>query len=119
MYTFVYSTPIGKISITANNDAIIALGFGGAAAGEVKETPLIKEAYSQLSEYFEGKRRDFSLPLEPRGTGFQKKVWDALRAIPYGAVKSYKEIAQAIGNEKAYRAVGQANNKNPIAIMIP
>jgi methylated-DNA-[protein]-cysteine S-methyltransferase len=119
MYTFVYSTPIGEISITANNDAITALRFGAAVIGEVKETGLIKKAYSQLSEYLAGRRKEFDLPLEPEGTEFQIKVWSALRAIPYGAVRSYKEIAQAVGNEKACRAVGQANNKNPIAIIIP
>lgn len=85
----------------------------------IKETDLLKEASGQLQEYFQGKRRLFSLPLAPEGTQFMKSVWNCLCEIPYGDTKSYKEIAKAIGNEKACRAVGQANNKNPIPIFIP
>jgi methylated-DNA-[protein]-cysteine S-methyltransferase len=85
----------------------------------IKETLLLKQGALELQEYLAGKRRRFDLPLLPRGTDFQQKVWGALLTIPYGAVCSYKDIAIAIGNEKACRAVGGANNKNPIAIMIP
>jgi methylated-DNA-[protein]-cysteine S-methyltransferase len=83
------------------------------------ETPLLKKAAQELQEYFIGKRKRFDLPLSPQGTDFQQKVWKALQDIPYGAVCSYKDIARAIGNEKACRAVGGANNKNPISIIIP
>ncbi len=85
----------------------------------IKETDLLKEASRQLQEYFQGKRQEFNLPLAPEGTTFMKSVWKSLCEIPYGETKSYKEIAKAAGNEKACRAVGQANNKNPIPIFIP
>ena len=85
----------------------------------INETDLLKEASSQLQEYFQGKRKVFNLPLAPKGTPFMKSIWKCLCEIPYGETKSYKEIAEAAGNEKACRAVGQANNKNPIPIFIP
>ena len=84
-----------------------------------KETPLNARAAEMLGEYLEGKRRDFDLPLDPKGTEFQKKAWNALLTIPYGQTRSYKEQAEAVGNAKACRAVGAANGKNPISIIIP
>jgi methylated-DNA-[protein]-cysteine S-methyltransferase len=77
------------------------------------------ETQRQLAEYFAGKRSQFELPLEPRGTEFQKKVWASLRTIPFGKTKSYAEIASAIGSPRACRAVGAANGKNPLSIVIP
>jgi methylated-DNA-[protein]-cysteine S-methyltransferase len=85
----------------------------------VKETPLIKTAAKQLEEYFDGKRKIFDLPIAPQGTEFQLKVWQALRFIPYGETRSYSEIAVNANNPKACRAVGMANNRNPIVIIIP
>lgn len=82
-------------------------------------TPLLKMAAEQLREYFEGERKDFNLPLSPVGTKFQLKVWKALQTIPYGETRSYRQVAEIIGNPKACRAVGMANNRNPIAIIIP
>jgi len=122
---FSYETPIGKISIADNGAAITDVFFTEENLFNhndfdiIKETDLIKEAGKQLKEYFAGKRKVFELPLAPEGTPFQKKVWQALQEIPYGETRTYKEIAQAIGQEKACRAVGMANNKNPIAIFIP
>ena len=84
-----------------------------------KETDLIKKTYVELEEYFAGKRHDIDIPIAPKGTEFQKRVWQALSEIPYGETRSYKDIAKSCGNEKACRAVGMANNKNPIAIIIP
>ena len=85
-----------------------------------KETPLISRAAEMLRGYFEGKRKSFEgLPLRPEGTVFQKKAWDALLAIPYGETRSYKEQAEAAGNVKACRAIGAANGRNPISIIIP
>ena len=84
-----------------------------------KETELINKAYTQLEEYLSGKRTEFDIEIEMIGTEFQKKVWKELLNIPYGETRSYKDIAIAIGNEKACRAVGNANNKNPIAIIVP
>ena len=72
-----------------------------------------------MREYFEGEREIFTIPLAPKGTPFQQRVWAALREIPYGATRSYKELAIAVGNEKACRAVGMANNRNPLPIFIP
>ena len=84
-----------------------------------KDTKLLVKAKNELEEYFEGKRKEFDLPLNQEGTEFQKKVWNALSKIPYGEKRTYKEIAKMIGNEKASRAVGMANNKNNIPIIIP
>nr|WP_253201780.1 methylated-DNA--[protein]-cysteine S-methyltransferase [Clostridium sp. DSM 17811] len=85
----------------------------------INETVLLKRANMQLQEYFCGKRKIFDLPLAPSGTEFQQKVWNSLLEIPYGKTKSYKDIAKNVGNIKAARAVGMANNKNPIFIIIP
>jgi methylated-DNA-[protein]-cysteine S-methyltransferase len=85
----------------------------------MQETELIQETAKQLLEYLEGKRTEFSIPLNPKGTEFQKKVWEALQAIPYGQTRSYKQIACNIGNEKACRAIGMANHNNPIMCIIP
>jgi methylated-DNA-[protein]-cysteine S-methyltransferase len=85
----------------------------------VMETSLIKKAAKQLEEYFEGKRKIFNLPIAPQGTEFQLKIWQALKHIPYGETRSYGEIAFNAGNPKACRAVGMANNRNPIVILIP
>ncbi len=120
--TFIYETPIGRIGIKDNGHSIIEVYFIKAAEDkelELKETPLTKEAARQLDEYFQGKRKDFDLPLEPKGTPFQKSVWEALTTIPYGETRSYKQIAEKVNSPKAYRAVGMSNNKNPISIIIP
>ncbi len=84
-----------------------------------KDTELLLKAKKELEEYFAGKRKKFDLPLNQEGTNFQKKVWKALENIPYGETRTYKEVAKMIGNEKASRAVGMANNKNNIPIIIP
>lgn len=118
MYCFGYQTPIGKIFISADNDCICGISLNRPNCGE-KETLLIKKAFSQLSQYFEGKRKSFDLPLKFNGTEFQKKVWNELLKIPYGKTATYKEIAKAAGNEKACRAAGLANNKNKIMIVVP
>ncbi|MBQ5599966.1 MAG: methylated-DNA--[Lachnospiraceae bacterium] len=81
--------------------------------------PILEKAYKQLKEYFVGERKEFDLPLDPVGTEFQMKVWEALQTIPYGETRTYKEIAVQIGNENASRAVGMANNRNPLPIFIP
>nr|WP_320024410.1 methylated-DNA--[protein]-cysteine S-methyltransferase [uncultured Acetobacterium sp.] len=120
-YGYIYETSFGKIVLTENGMAITRLIFSEVLPEGVNgmETPLIKKAVQELQEYFSGTRQRFDLPLSPQGTDFQQKVWKALQDIPYGAVCSYKDIARAIGNEKACRAVGGANNKNPISIIIP
>lgn len=120
LYSYVYTfSPIGKISLTADENHLLYLDFGEKIRGAVEESCIIKEAAAQLAAYFIGQRKVFELPLCPGGTLFQQKVWQQLQAIPYGETVSYKQIALAIGNEKACRAVGMANNKNPIPIIIP
>lgn len=120
---FYFNTKIGEIGIEENGTAITKVYFvNDDLKKEIvrkKETTLIKEAIKQINEYLEGKRDSFDLLLEPEGTEFQKKVWNVLKEIPYGETRSYGEIAKTIGNEKASRAVGMANNKNPIMIIIP
>lgn len=116
---FFYETEIGIIGIRENNKSITDIFFSKVDTNDnIEETDLIKECFKQLKEYFEGNRMKFDLPLDARGTEFQKKVWNELLNIPYGETKSYKDIAVAIGNEKACRAIGMANNKNPIPIII-
>ena len=120
---FYYNTKIGRIGIEENGTAITKLNFINKEVQEEiieeHETALLKEAIKQLNEYFDGKRKSFDLPLEPKGTEFQNKVWNALKEIPFGETRSYGEIAKVIGNEKAARAIGMAKNKNPIAIIVP
>lgn len=119
---FYYETPVGKIGVAENGRAITHIFFGDGESrpeANLNETALLKEAALQLQEYFEGRRKTFNLPLDPGGTPFQQKVWQALQEIPYGQTRSYKDIAIAVGNSKASRAVGMANNRNPISIVIP
>jgi len=121
-YLYQYETILGKISIVENGEGLTHLFVSPDFSLEhvvISETPLLKQAALQLTDYLEGNRTTFSLPLKPEGTLFQKKVWEALCTIPYGQTRSYKEIAVQIGNDKACRAVGMANNRNPISIIIP
>lgn len=119
-----YKSPIGNLIIMEEENAIIKLCFKEQKITNIKdiqefETPLLKKAKKQLEEYFEGKRKKFDLALRLNGTSFQNKVWKALLNIPYAKTCSYKDIAKNIGNENASRAVGNANNKNPLPIFIP
>jgi len=118
---FLYSLKKIKIVITEENNAVTGVFFGAEIpAGFVKnETPLIKKAAAQIEEYLNGKRKKFSLPLAMRGTPFQMDVWKALQTIPYGETRSYKEIAELVHRPKAVRAVGMANHRNPISIIVP
>ena len=111
-------TPIGPLTVWEQGGAIVRVDFGKTAA-ETEKTALLAEAERQLTAYFAGELREFSLPLKPAGTDFQRKVWDALREIPYGETRSYAEIAARVGCPRGYRAVGLANNRNPIPILIP
>ena len=125
---FIYKqTPVGDIAIGESEGFITYLLFSTEIKMNeniksnyiVEETPLIKKTKHQLDEYFAGERKDFELPLNPAGTEFQMKVWEALREIPYGETRSYQQIGVQIGCPKASRAVGQANNRNPISVIIP
>ena len=119
---FYYETQIGIIGIAQNDEGITNLYIADKLSSEgmkIRETPLIKEAADQLKDYLSGKRLAFDLPLAPQGTDFQTKVWDELQRIPYGHTHSYKQLAEKIGKPTAARAIGMANNKNPILIIIP
>ncbi len=115
-------TPIGMLVITALDGAICSIGLAKpeeTASVERVNQPLLNQAAMELKEYFEGSRTQFAFPMRAEGTAFQNAVWDALRKIPYGETMSYGEIANAVGNAKASRAVGMACNRNPIMIAVP
>jgi len=118
---FTYDSPFGNIIIESDGKAITGIKTESnvKSTGKKEASTLTDIAAMQLREYFAGKRKKFDVPIDPQGTEFQRSVWKALQAIPYGKTRSYKQIAQAIGNPKACRAVGMANNKNPIWIIIP
>ena len=122
MKLYFYQTKIARIGIAENSRKITNVYFQSDAIPEnveITETALIREAFFELQAYLAGELKEFSLPLEPDGTVFRQSVWDALKQIPYGKTASYKDIAISIGNPLACRAVGLANNKNPIPIFIP
>lgn len=115
-------TAIGVIGIYENNGSIEKLYFQNATVPveyEHGENDIINAAFLQLEEYLAGKRKSFELPLLPQGTEFQRKCWNALLEIPYGETATYGEIAEKIGCPKGFRAVGLANNRNPVAVFIP
>ena len=114
----VYAFPCGNLEIGCTDEAVCHVLFTKKEVGGTP-TEMTERTVRQLREFFDGKRKDFELPLEPKGTEFQKKVWAALCDIPYGETKSYKDVAAAVGSKKAFRAVGQANHNNPISIVIP
>jgi methylated-DNA-[protein]-cysteine S-methyltransferase len=110
-----------NLGIAEKDHTIVKVFFGRKApAGFSKaETPLIKKAAAQIDEYLAGKRKQFTIPLALHGTEFQMAVWRELQKIPFGETRSYKDIAAAIGRPKAVRAVGMANNRNPIVLIVP
>ncbi|MGA9225089.1 MAG: methylated-DNA--[protein]-cysteine S-methyltransferase [Mesobacillus sp.] len=118
-----YESPIGVIEIIGTHEAITSILFSeeGKKVNVLQdETPsVLGECYNQLDEYFKGGRHEFTFPYQFEGTDFQKTVWAALTEIPYAKTGSYKDIAVSIGNEKAIRAVGSANGKNKLSIIIP
>lgn len=115
----VYEFPFGLLQIGYEDDVIIFLEKVDEVAAGEKKTSLTDRVYQQVMEYLDGKRKEFDFPYKMIGTEFQKKVWHALTKIPYGETRTYKEIATAVGNPKASRAVGMANNRNPIFIVVP
>lgn len=121
MFTHTMDAPFSTLSISEENGKITAVLFGEPRCdpADIRETPVITMAKQQLDLYFNHKLKEFTLPLDLRGTKFQISVWNALREIPYGSCLSYGEIAQAVGNKKACRAVGMANHNNPVSIIVP
>ena len=119
-YRAYYDSPIGILEITGTEQGITGVHFVKEKKNPDPSIPLpLKDCCRQLYEYFVGDRTDFSIKLALEGTNFQKKVWNQLLKIPYGRTSSYKEVAAAIENQKAVRAVGSANGSNNIAIIIP
>lgn len=125
MYYNIIESPLGPILLTGDKKGLKHLNF---LKGEkrvkipedwIENKEFFREAARQLEDYFSGKLQSFNLELDPEGTDFQRSVWKALCEIPYGETRTYKEIAVSIGKPKAYRAVGLANNRNPIAIIVP
>lgn len=125
-YQFLDS-PVGQLKLVAHETALVAVLWENenpnrvrlAALVEDLQHPILLKTAQQLNEYFAGKRQQFDLPLDFEGTAFQQQVWQALLTIPFGETRSYKQIAEQIGNVKAVRAVGAANGKNPISIIAP
>jgi len=116
-----YDSPFGPITLQSDGISLTDLSFGLMEQGNYVSSPLdiFKKSQQELDEYFSGTRKTFTVPLKTKGTPFQKLVWDALRQIPYGETRSYEDIAIQIGNPKACRAIGMANNRNAIGIIIP
>jgi methylated-DNA-[protein]-cysteine S-methyltransferase len=115
-----YDSPIGTIEIRGNERGVSRLDFvDGRESSRAEAAPCLKDAARELDEYFRGSRRTFAFPLALKGTEFQRGVWRALLRIPFGATASYGEVAAWAGRPGAARAVGQANHRNPVAIVIP
>ena len=120
-------SPVGKLRLVASANALVAVLWERERPDRLKleamkfapQQPILIETERQLSEYFVGRRTAFDLPLEPSGSEFQKKVWRALTEIPFGQKRTYLDLANAVGSPKAYRAIGAANGKNPISIIVP
>lgn len=115
-------SPVGTYTVAEDGMGICSLFFGERLVPpdwEMRQTPLLKTAILQLAEYFSGKRQTFDLPLSLHGTPFQLADWAALQTIPYGETCCYQQIAEQMGNPKACRAVGLANNRNPVAVIVP
>lgn len=126
--SFMYmSTPVGQLKLVAHATALVAVLWQNENPKRVRLAELVEQqdhqilcaTQQQLAEYFAGTRQQFDLPLDFEGTEFQKQVWQALLQIPYGETRSYKQLAEQLGNPKAVRAVGAANGKNPISIIAP
>lgn len=127
LFSKTINSPVGKLKVVASEKGLVAVlwendnprrvPLGGSRESE--HDPILNETERQLTEYFAGRRNSFSLPLDMRGTRFQKAVWKALRGIPFGETRSYGQLARELGNPRATRAVGAANGRNPLCIIVP
>ncbi len=123
----IMESPIGKLKLVASDNGLVAVLWENDRPSRVRleelveenHHPVLVETERQLGEYFAGKRKAFSVVLDVRGTPFQKDVWTALRAIPFGETRSYAQLAKQLGNPRATRAVGAANGRNPVSIIVP
>ena len=118
---YLFDTPLGTMALAAEAGAITRLYLPNTPMPRLMPhpTPLLLEGERQVLEFLAGKRRTFDLPLNPQGTPFQRKVWAALRDIPWGETRSYKDIALAVDCPRGFQAIGQANHRNPLPILIP
>jgi methylated-DNA-[protein]-cysteine S-methyltransferase len=127
VFTSSISSPIGSLRIGVGERGIVSLEFADEATARQERTcppppqaaEVLRRAREELAEYFEGVRTSFSVPVDLKGTPFQLKVWAVLRRIPYGGTVSYRDVAAAVGNGRAIRAVGGANHRNPVSIIVP
>jgi methylated-DNA-[protein]-cysteine S-methyltransferase len=144
LHSATFSSPVGPLFLAASSQGLVALEFDARSPGQqtirpnprdlrreaeqpdqrrkfvFEDSPDLLRAYvEQLADYFSGQRRDFTFPLDLRGTDFQLACWRSLLTIPYGETRTYADIARAVGNPSAFRAVGMANNRNPVAIVVP
>lgn len=120
-WTVLPDTPVGPLHLTATGDALTGLRFGSGPEDGARDPdhPVLAKVATELAEYFAGRLRTFTVPLAPKGTAFQLSVWEQLTLIPYGTTVSYGELARRLGSPAASRAVGLANGRNPIAIVVP
>ena len=125
-YIHMLASPLGELTLLSDGAALTGLYMPSSKGSPVhddstwrRDAAPLQPVIEQLAEYFAGDRRDFDLALAPAGTPFQRRVWDALREIPYGQTRSYRDIAERIGSPKAVRAVGLANGRNPISVVVP
>ena len=114
-----FQSPIGEIRLAESDGEICELFFCDRDDREINETAVLRAAFQQLEEYFAGARQKFDLPLQPQGTAFQQQVWKALLDVPFGQTAAYLDIALKLGDRKKIRAVGAANGRNPVSIIIP
>lgn len=121
LYQAQFRSPLGRINVTASNEAITSVLFveDDSATPLNPSSPLVEECARQLEAYFSGSLTQFDLPLAPAGTAFQQWVWEMLEQVPYGRTAAYGELAQRLGDANLTRAVGTANGSNPIAVIIP
>lgn len=119
IYTTYYESPIGNVEIKGTKEAVTSIVFCENCNAVKDDTPLLRECYKQLDEYFKGVRQEFTFQYILNGTAFQNEVWAELAGVSYGRVVSYKDIAASIGNAKGIRAVGAANGRNRLMIAIP
>ena len=117
-FELLVESPVGLLTLKSDGENLTELRFGDHREGTAS-CPVLEQTASQLDEFLRGERREFSVPLKASGTAFQRSVWTALCRIPYGTTATYADIAKAVGNEKACRAVGNANNRNPLPILVP
>lgn len=118
-YERLIESPVGPLTLRAEDDALAAILFGDMRKGLPGENRVLEQAAAELAEYFEGSRREFTVPVRLMGTDFQQEVWTALCEIPYGATATYGDVARRVGRPRACRAVGMANHRNPVPIIVP